>query len=415
MSRKLRVAMVYGACAGFGGLGMQAATALAGLVDHRAEVHAFGPGHLEPIPHVGDSLAIRWHRSPEFVPDWKRLYTTWRWRHGAAQLAHDRSLGAWAAREIAQLAPDLCYVFTQVGLETLRWCARAGVPSILDNPNGHIRNFGAVYRRESMRWCGARYWGHPTEAMVARVEEEYRLAGRVRVSSTLAKSSMEAGGVPGTKISILPQPIDTARFSPPSMPRSTSGPIRLCFVGSLDLRKGFVYLLRAMRMLGREAASLEIVGATGNRTCRMLFAREREGLEVINAPGDPVPALRRAELFVFPTLEDGFGYAVAEAMASGLPAVVTDQCGAAELVRPGQTGWIIPAADVRSMIEVLTDHVIPRRSQLPSMGMQARADVIERHGPACLRETHDWFYSLRSNAGSCTDVERTTSSSSSRM
>jgi glycosyltransferase involved in cell wall biosynthesis len=136
-------------------------------------------------------------------------------------------------------------------------------------------------------------------------EEEYRLAGRVRVSSTLAKSSMEAGGVPGTKISILPQPIDTARFSPPSMPRSTSGPIRLCFVGSLDLRKGFVYLLRAMRMLGREAASLEIVGATGNRTCRMLFAREREGLEVINAPGDPVPALRRAELFVFPTLEDG--------------------------------------------------------------------------------------------------------------
>jgi glycosyltransferase involved in cell wall biosynthesis len=274
---------------------------------------------------------------------------------------------------------------------------------VLDNPNGHIRNFGEVYRRESLRWCAANYRGHPTGAMVDRVEQEYSLADRIRVSSNWAKASMVKGGVRAEKIDVFNQPIDLARFAPASA-RPPEGPLRLCFVGSLDLRKGFVHLLKAIRMLGSREVTLEMVGATGDRYCRRLFERERDGLQVASAPGDPVPAYRRAEIFVMPTLEDGFGFVVAEAMACGLPVVVTDCCGALELIRPEKTGWIVPAGNAQALADTIKHKVMPLRDRLAAMGALARRDVVERVGPNCIKALHDWIY--RDEKVQCRPISR---------
>jgi glycosyltransferase involved in cell wall biosynthesis len=96
-------------------------------------------------------------------------------------------------------------------------------------------------------------------------------------------------------------------------------------------------LLRAARCFVTDDIELEIVGATGDSSSRKLFERESAGLNLRCAPGDPIPTYQRAELLVLPTLEDGFGFVVAEAMSSGLPVIVTDRCGAAEWVRPGES------------------------------------------------------------------------------
>src|SRR5262249_58507913 len=122
-----------------------------------------------------------------------------------------------------------------------------------------------------------------------------------------------------------------------------------------DVRKGFAHLLRAVRAVGANRVHVQLVGATGDRGSRRLLASERTGLTVEVAPGDPVPGYHRAELFVLPSLEDGFGFVAAEAMACGLPVVVTDQCGAQEWVTPGREGWVIAAGDVDALTRVLAD------------------------------------------------------------
>src|SRR5262249_17413064 len=160
-------------------------------------------------------------------------------RPGRLALAHDRRLGRWAAAQLERIRPERLYTFTQVGLEALEWAKARGVPTVLDNPNGHIRGFARVYHEETAKWVGGRYHGHPVQAMIERVEREYELADRIRVSSVWAKRSMVRYGIRPNKIAVWPQPVNLQRFRPPAVRRIQFGPLRLVFVGSLDLRKGF--------------------------------------------------------------------------------------------------------------------------------------------------------------------------------
>ena len=351
-------------------------------------VHALGPGYVDRWPLENGKNRIQWHDAPA-LSSFRAKYLWPRSNPGRLQFAHDTQLGRWAADKANEINPKLCYAFTQVGLEALKWAKRNGVPSVLESPNGHIRNFLEVCEQEAARWCGENFRGHPTREMVARVEEEYKIADRIRVSSEWSKKTMVERGIPGNKIDLLQQPVDLNRFRPANKIKDRKGPLRLCFVGSLDLRKGFVYLLEAMRLVGPDRTELEIVGATGSRSCAKLFATERRGLNVTSAPGDPLSAYRRAELFVFPTLEDGSPFAVAEAMACGLPVVVTESCGAAEWVVPGVTGWIVPPRNSESLAHVI-EAAIESRSELQNMGEIARTDTERRAGPQSFTAFREW-------------------------
>lgn len=412
MEQRRRAAFVYGVIGACGGLGTQTANALAGLA-RGGEVSALGPPMAGgwPLPEPGPVLcteprgsevpavsrrdtgvpAVSHQVAPPVLAAWERRLHRLRGTSGSLQLAHDRRLGAWAAGRLDLLRPSAVYAFTQVALESLRWARRVGVPAVLESPNGHLRGFRRVVGDESRRWCGRPGRGHPTAEMVERVEEEYDLADLVRVSSRWAKASLVAGGVPAEKIEVLGQTVNLERFRPAPARAPGSGPLRLCFVGSLDLRKGFVYLLRALRRMAPATASLEIVGATGDPCCRRLLARERSGLDVVQAPGDPRPALARAELFVLPTLEDGSPFALAEAMACGLPVVATTSCGAAEWVEPGASGWLVPPADPEALAAVLTE-AAARRPGLHAMGEAARQAIVERAGLARLDEVASWLW-----------------------
>jgi glycosyltransferase involved in cell wall biosynthesis len=377
------IAFVYGVHLGQGGLGVQAGNALRDLAGTAAQVDAIGPGFTDgwqPPPNVV------FHETPG---SWTPLFhwTPLRRRAGLTTHVADWRIGRFAARRLDRLKPDLCYAFTQVALEPLEWARARGVPSILESPNGHIRSFRQVYVDEARRWCDAAYQGHPTDAMVERVEREYELATHIRVSSNWARQSLVAGGVPQTRIRVLQQPVDLERFRAASVAPADST-LRVCFVGSLDLRKGFVYLLRAARAAA-SPISLMLVGATGDRCSRAILDRERHGLEVEVAPGDPRPALARSDLFVLPTLEDGSPFAAAEAMASGRAVVTTTATGAAEWISAERTGWVVEPGSEQSLASAL-QRAHERRADLPAMGHQARLDT-EARVAACRGTVAAWL------------------------
>jgi glycosyltransferase involved in cell wall biosynthesis len=341
---------------------------------------------------------VSWNDVLPAVSAWRKRYTTLRWEHGKLQFLNDVAIGKWAAGQIERARPNLCYVFTQVGLETLRVARRLGIPSVLESPNGHIRGFREVYEEETARWCKGTYRGHPSQSMIARVEEEYEIANQIRVSSDWARESLISGGVAAEKIHVLQQPVDLTRYQPPAEDRTTEGPLRIVYVGSLDLRKGFIYLLEALKELDPQSYRLEIVGATGDGCCASLLARYRKGLNLNAAPGDSVPAYHRNELFVLPTLEDGSPFSVAEAMASGLPAIVTDSCGSAEWIEEGISGWVVPARSVDALAQIL-ERARKSRGNLGDMGLQARKSTEKRAGPDATLRVADWL--TRIAAGSC--------------
>ena len=378
----MKVAVVYASPVGTGGLGVHAASVIQALALRDVQVHAFGPRPSANWPYGIVPSNIRWYESPVFVQKWRQRYTSLRWNHGRLVFLNSRYLGAWAAKQIGKLRPQICYVFSEIGKEVLNWAVDNGVETVLDSPTTHLRRFRAVREEESQRLCHSSYHGHPDRSMVSRVEREYIMARRIRVSSGLIRDSMIANGLSPDKLFQIGLPVNLNRFKPPPDRASSSGPLRVCFVGSFDLGKGFVYLLRAIRKLGPEHFSLEMVGATGDRCSRHLLAEESRGIILTHGPGDPLPAYIRAEVFVLPSLNDGFGFVAAEAMACGLPVIVTDQCGVAEHVRDGQTGWVVNAGSTDA-IAVALDTALAYRKALEPMGRAARQDAIRFAGPEC--------------------------------
>src|SRR5690242_3491051 len=129
-------ALVCGAPAGSGGLGGFAATVLRALAHGGAPLHVLGPppadARLASLP------GVVWHAPPRPLLASVQRWTPYRWLTGALQLHHDAHLGRWAAARLEELRPSRLYTFTQVGLESLEWARRAGVPCVVDNPNGNI-------------------------------------------------------------------------------------------------------------------------------------------------------------------------------------------------------------------------------------------------------------------------------------
>lgn len=387
-----RVAVVYGTTAGIGGLGHSVSAGITAVAKGDCEVFALGPGGSVPWSLPGGLPAATWMNSPSGIPTWMIRYSWLRWRAGQATWSRDRSLGKWAKQEVSRLRPQSCYLFTQVALETLRWCRNENVPTVLDNPNGHIRNFQQVCETESLRWFGQRFRGHPSPTMVERVEEEYQLADRIRVYSQWGKDCMIRFRVPEEKIHIVRQTVNLEHFHPATVHPASNGPLRMCYVGSLDLRKGFVYLLKAIRAVGPKHIRLRIAGATGDRDCARLLARESAGLQVECMPGESLPIYQQSELLVVPTLEDGLPFVLVEGLACGLPAIVSGEAGAAECVQEGKSGWVVPAGNVEALATAI-EEALRRRKDLRSMGQQARANVEQYAGAAQLQRLSDWFYS----------------------
>ncbi|MER3404129.1 MAG: hypothetical protein C4289_02260, partial [Chloroflexota bacterium] len=103
------------------------------------------------------------------------------------------------------------------------------------------------------------------------------------------------------------------------------------------------------------------------------------------ATGDPALTYATASVCVVPSIEDGFGYVVLEALASGAPVIVSDQVGARDAVRPGENGFIVPAGDPVALAERL-EYLYRQRAALPRMRAAARAVAemysYEREGVA---------------------------------
>jgi glycosyltransferase involved in cell wall biosynthesis len=192
-------------------------------------------------------------------------------------------------------------------------------------------------------------------------------------------------------LDIVPSSVDLQRFRPDLDGRAVrqqlgfEGKRVLAFTGRLVPHKGVDVILRILPDLP-EDVSLLVVGQ-GPRLSSLIALARRLGVEervrfCPNVSDEQLPYyLRAADLFVFPSQNrlEGFGLAVAEAMASGLPVVIADMPGVREVIEPGVEGVLVEpllGADLaRRVREVLAD---PER--LRRMGEAARRRAEERFG-----------------------------------
>jgi glycosyltransferase involved in cell wall biosynthesis len=184
----------------------------------------------------------------------------------------------------------------------------------------------------------------PTEAELAEVLEADYVVGQ---SKFTVESLLEYGVAPG-KIILQPLGVDTERFYP--APRQDHPrPFRALFVGQLSMRKGLHRLLEAWDLLQLPNAELVLAGQVTNQQGYELLHKYKGTYRLLGfVPHSELPKVYQdSNIFIFPSLAEGSSNATYEALASGLPSVVTTSSGA--LVRDGVEGYVIDPGDLDAL------------------------------------------------------------------
>ncbi len=156
----------------------------------------------------------------------------------------------------------------------------------------------------------------------------------------------------------------------------------VCAVGTLRWEKGYEFLLEAWRTLQRDDrlpkhARLQIVGTGPLENELKKMAQDSAGVEFLGRREDTTRLLRDADLFVLPSVNEGFGIAIVEAMCAGLPIVSTTSGGIPEVVDSGRTGVLVPPKNADALADAIAElaNDPKRRARL---GAAARTEATER-------------------------------------
>jgi glycosyltransferase involved in cell wall biosynthesis len=181
---------------------------------------------------------------------------------------------------------------------------------------------------------------------------EYGQADRIYVSSRHAWESFAEEGVPAERLAFFALTPDP-RYTPADAP-GAAGTFDIVYVGSLSVAKGVPLLIDAVRSLPQRDIRLVLVGGWGTRGMRRFVQRSvAEDPRIEVCPGDPLPLLRKAALCVHPSYADGFAYAPVEALACGVPTIVSEHTGMKDLIEPGRNGEVLPTGDRNALTEAI--------------------------------------------------------------
>ncbi len=214
----------------------------------------------------------------------------------------------------------------------------------------------------------------PSEWMVDREEREYDLADYVAVPSTFARDTFVDRAVPPSQIFMLPLGADTAVFRPADQvvrertQRIMAGaPIRVLFVGSVSLRKGFFDFKAVAESLAGNGFVFKCVGPQ-EPSARRLISSARDYVEFVpkRAQKELPKEYAWGDVFLFPTIEDGFAVVLTQAQAAGLPVLTTTNCAGPDILEQGKTGWVVPIRRPDIIQERLT-FILDRREKLAEM------------------------------------------------
>lgn len=312
----------------------------------------------------------------KIFPGWEVLRTMLS-RVGASPIAADivwdlgaRRFDDWVARSFVPPSAGVV-AFEYTALASFKRAKSMGLPTVLHLPSLDSLAFKKIEDRERAAWPELR---SPTDAYFeAKFSERYErrlseisLADVIIANSTLTRRSHVAAGADPEKVFVArlggPAPV-----AEPKSREDFDKPLTVLWSGPFSTRKGAQYLLAAWRRLNPgKAARLLVYG--GMAVPGTALQDIPEGIEFLGSVPHAamLKAFEDADVLIFPTLSDGFGMVVSEALSRGVPVITTDQAGAADLIQSGENGLIVPAGDEAALEDAL-QWCLDNRGQLNQM------------------------------------------------
>lgn len=206
-----------------------------------------------------------------------------------------------------------------------------------------------------------------------RRRKEWELSDLIVANSNFTANSWKAAGWSEKQIAVIPYGAPPVTHPCKSEPNDKT--LRFLWAGTFSVRKGAHYLIDAIRSMSPadgKGFTLDVFGAVTLPEALLKNLPPQIRFMGSVPRGELFQQMRESDLLVFPTLCDGFGLVVNEAFAQGLPVLTTPRAGAADLVREGGNGWLVPPADAPALAAALS-RAIEERGNLPAMRVHAQA------------------------------------------
>lgn len=288
----------------------------------------------------------------------------------------DHEFDRWIGRRIVDV--DVAHAVAGNGLLHHRIAKqRFGALTVCDATTTHVRYQQALLDAEHAHWGAPRVdWD---EAKLSTFEQEYAESDLILVASRFAYTSFVEQGLPESKLALAPYGVDEGEYRPTGKPDDV---FRILFVGTLALRKGLPYLLDAVSRLRWPDAELVLRGGDTPESAELLRSY-RGTIPLRLVPPVPRSQLKylysSASVLVLPSIEDGFGLVIGQALACGVPVIATTHTGGPDVIEDRANGFIVPPGDTAALSAALTQ-AYEDRATLASMGVEARRRVERARG-----------------------------------
>jgi glycosyltransferase involved in cell wall biosynthesis len=244
------------------------------------------------------------------------------------------------------------YTFLSMAQPLFQQALRQGMKCILDQFIAPWKILAQLLEEEYEKWPEwetPSFWAAPSHDFLEVEEQERHLADAIICPSEFVAQGLKTLDIPPHKIFVVPYGVEGERFSCDRRPWRGQRPLRLLFVGRVNLRKGIPYLYQALQRLNSARILARVVGPVDlQESSRGLLSQQCEVTGPI-----PRTAVQRhyawADLFVFPSLCEGSAMVIYEALAAGLPVITTPHAGS--VVRDGVDGFIVPIRDAAAISE----------------------------------------------------------------
>jgi alpha-maltose-1-phosphate synthase len=287
-----------------------------------------------------------------------RLGLTSLTRHEVGRFSVDAVYESMDRRVAARLREvrgvQAVYAHEDAAAETFLTARRLGIKTLYELPIGYWKPYRELMQEEAARepeWASTLPGNTDSSEKLCRKDEELAMAERIIVPSEFARSTLSKANCLKASVNVVPYGAPAATSIKKQF-RPRDGKLKVIFVGALTQRKGLSYLLRAVEQFGPKV-ELTIIGRRVGE-CRAL---DRALSAHHWIPSLPHPRVLREisqnDVMVFPSLFEGFGLVLLEAMSVGVPVVTTPHGGAPDCISDGRDGFIVPIRDVEAIAEKL--------------------------------------------------------------
>lgn len=269
---------------------------------------------------------------------------------------HDK----WVANTLAKAKKQGLsgvYAYEDGALATFEEAKQLGIYCIYDLPIGYWKSARLLMQAEfelNPDWSSTLTGFNDSQIKLIKKDKELALADVIFVASSFTKKTLEEYSGELSEVKVIPYGFPEVTQKKNYQPL-INRKLKVLFIGGLSQRKGLSYLFEAVEAM-QEKVELTVVGHKAVAHCNALNKALERHTWIPSLSHDQVLAcMREHDVFVFPSLFEGFGLVITEAMSQGTPVITTDRTAGPDLINNGEDGWIVPAASSTSIRDVFDE------------------------------------------------------------